>query len=167
MPRRPPCRSTRRQGSSVPPMDLLKAADRSWPLLNRLFGAHAHLYRATNGLIGHHLPGLPPMLLLDHVGAKSGVKRTTPLLYVRDGDDVVIVASKGGYDRHPAWFHNLRANPETTVQIGGERRAVRARVADPDEHARLWPKAVAAYSDYARYQQRTDRAIPLLILERR
>jgi F420H(2)-dependent quinone reductase len=148
-------------------MDLLNVADRNWPLLTRLFGAHTWLYRATNGVIGHHVPGLPPMLLLDHVGAKSGIRRTTPLLYITDGDDVVIVASKGGYERHPAWFHNLRANPETTVQIGSERRAVRARIANPDEHARLWPKAVAAYADYRRYQQRTNREIPLLILERR
>jgi deazaflavin-dependent oxidoreductase (nitroreductase family) len=148
-------------------MDLLNVADRSWPLLNRLFGAHMWLYRATNGVVGHRLPGLPPMLLLDHVGAKSAIRRTTPLLYITDGDDVVVVASKGGYEHHPAWFHNLRANPDTTVQIGGERRAVHARVANPDEHARLWPKAVAAYADYQRYQQRTNREIPLLILERR
>jgi deazaflavin-dependent oxidoreductase (nitroreductase family) len=101
------------------------------------------------------------------VGAKSGVKRTAPLLYIRDGDDVVIVASKGGFPKHPAWFHNLRANPDTTVQIGSERRPVRARVATPEERERLWPEAVAAYRDYARYQQRTDREIPLVILERR
>jgi deazaflavin-dependent oxidoreductase (nitroreductase family) len=107
------------------------------------------------------------MLLLDHVGAKSGVKRTAPLLYIKDGSDVVIVASKGGYPKHPAWFHNLRANPDTTVQIGSERRPVRARVASPEEHERLWPRAVAAYGDYARYQERTDREIPLVILERR
>jgi deazaflavin-dependent oxidoreductase (nitroreductase family) len=148
-------------------MDLLNLADRSWPFLARAFGGHARIYRATNGLIGHRIPGLPPMLLLDHVGAKSGVKRTTPLLYVTDGDDVVIVASKGGYERHPAWYHNLRANPETTVQIGAEHRAVRARTATPAERERLWPKVVGAYRDYARYQKRTGREIPLLILERR
>jgi deazaflavin-dependent oxidoreductase (nitroreductase family) len=148
-------------------MDLLKLADRSWPVLGRLMDGHMYLYRATNGLIGHRIPGLPPMLLLDHVGARSGRKRTLPLLYIRDGDDIVIVASKGGYPKHPAWFHNLQANPDTTVQIGSERRAVHARVATAEERERLWPKAVAAYGDYARYQQRTDREIPLLILERR
>ena len=153
--------------ASVPAMDYLKLADRSWPVLGRLMDGHMYLYRATHGLIGHRIPGLPPMLLLDHVGAKSGVKRTAPLLYIRDGDDVVIVASKGGFPKHPAWFHNLRANPDTTVQIGSERRAVRARIATPQERERLWPKAVAAYHDYARYQQRTDREIPLVILERR
>ena len=79
----------------------------------------------------------------------------------------MIVASKGGYPKHPAWFHNLRANPDTTVQIGSERRPVHARVATPDERKRLWPKVVDAYGDYARYQQRTEREIPLVILERR
>jgi F420H(2)-dependent quinone reductase len=146
-------------------MDLMSLADRSWPVLRRLMAGHAQIYRATNGLIGHRFPGFAPMLLLDHVGAKSGVKRTTPLLYLRDGDDVVIVASKGGHPKHPAWFHNLRANPDTTVQIGSKRQAVRARVATAEERARIWPKAVAAYSGYRGYQERTDREIPLVILE--
>src|SRR3954469_8424714 len=95
------------------------------------------------------------------------IRRTTPLVYVEDGRDVVIVASKGGHSRHPAWYHNLRAHPATTVQIGREHRAVHARVAGPDEHARLWPKAVATYDGYRGYQQRTDRQIPLIILEPR
>ncbi|HEU4977644.1 MAG TPA: nitroreductase family deazaflavin-dependent oxidoreductase [Solirubrobacteraceae bacterium] len=148
-------------------MDVMALADRSWPLLRRLMGGHAQIYRATNGAIGHRFPGAPPMLLLDHVGARSGVRRTTPLVYVRDGDDVVIVASKGGHPKHPAWFHNLRANPETTVQIGSERRPVRARVASPEERERLWPMAVRTYSGYRGYQQRTQREIPLVVLERR
>jgi F420H(2)-dependent quinone reductase len=146
-------------------MDLMSLADRSWPVLRRAMAGHAQIYRATHGLIGHRFPGLAPMLLLDHVGAKSGVKRTSPLLYIRDGDDVVIVASKGGHPKHPAWFHNLRANPETTVQIGSKRQAVRARVATAEERKRIWPKAVAAYSGYRGYQERTDREIPLVILE--
>jgi len=99
--------------------------------------------------------------------AAAGTKRTAPLLYIRDGDDVVIVASKGGHPKHPAWFHNLRANPDTTVQIGSERRPVHSRVATPEERERLWPTVVAAYGDYARYQRRTGREIPLVILERR
>jgi deazaflavin-dependent oxidoreductase (nitroreductase family) len=107
------------------------------------------------------------MLLLDHVGAKSGTRRTTPLVYVEDGADVVIVASKGGHPKHPAWFHNLRANPETTVQIGAERRPVRARVATAEERPRLWKKAVATYRGYRGYQERTEREIPLVVLERR
>jgi deazaflavin-dependent oxidoreductase (nitroreductase family) len=145
----------------------LDLADRSWPVLRRLMGVHTLVYRATNGLIGHRIPGLAPTLLLDHVGARSGVKRTAPLLYISDGDDLVIVASKGGYPQHPAWFHNLRANPDTTVQVGSERRAVHARVAGPEERARLWPKVVDAYSGYRDYQDRTGREIPLVILERR
>ncbi len=140
-------------------------ADRMWPVLRRLMRGHALAYRATGGRIGHRLPGLPPMLLLDHVGARSGRRRTTPLVYVPDGDGVVIVASKGGHPRNPAWFHNLRANPDTTIQIGSERRSVRARVASPNERARLWPEAVDAYPGYRGYQERTDREIPLVILE--
>ena len=128
---------------------------------------HTVAYRVTGGLIGHRIPGAPPMLLLDHVGAKSGTKRTTPLVYVRDGDSYVIVASKGGHPKHPGWYHNLRANPDTTIQVGSKRRAVRARVANAQEHKRLWPKAVEAYSGYTGYQERTKRKIPLVILEPR
>jgi deazaflavin-dependent oxidoreductase (nitroreductase family) len=130
-------------------------------------GAHATVYRVTNGLVGHRIPGLPPMLLLDHVGAKSGVKRTTPLLYLTDGDDLVIVASKGGHPKHPSWLHNLRAHPDTTVQVGSEHRPVHARVANPEERARLWPRVVGTYSSYDDYQRRTNREIPLVILEPR
>ena len=148
-------------------MDLMSLADRSWPILRHVMDGHARIYRATNGLVGHRIPGLPPMLLLDHVGAKSGTKRSTALLYIKDGRNVVIVASKGGYPKHPAWFHNLRANPDTSVQIGTERRPVSARVADAEERKRLWPKAVAAYSGYRGYQERTGREIPLVILEPR
>jgi deazaflavin-dependent oxidoreductase (nitroreductase family) len=105
------------------------------------------------------------MLLLDHVGAKSGTKRTAPLLYFPDGDDVVVVASKGGFPKNPAWYYNLMANPDTEAQVGGERRRVHARVADPEERERLWPAAVKAYHGYADYQARSKgREIPLVIL---
>src|SRR4051794_685487 len=89
-----------------------------WPVLRRVMGGHTAVYKATGGRIGHRFPGSPPMLLLDHRGAKSGQERTSPLVYFEDGDDLVIVASKGGYPKHPAWFHNLKANPDTTVQVG-------------------------------------------------
>ena len=145
----------------------LDLADRSWPVLRRLMGLHATVYRATNGLVGHRIPGLPTMLLLDHTGARSGIERTTALLYVVDGEDLVIVASKGGYPKHPAWFHNLKAHPDTMVQVGSERRPVHARVADASERARLWPRVVDAYGGYADYQARTGREIPLVILEPR
>ncbi len=149
-------------------MGYLDLADRSWPVLRRAFGLHRLVYEASGGRVGRRIPFVgAPMLLLDHVGAKSGVKRTTPLLYVEDGPNLVIVASKGGYPRHPAWFHNLVANPDTSVRVGRERRAVRARVATPDERARLWPRVVAAYGGYADYQRRTEREIPLVILEPR
>ena len=149
------------------PTDPRRLGDLSWPILRRVIGGHVLLYRATGGLVGHRIPGAPPMLLLDHVGAKTGRVRTTPLAYVEDGRDVVIVASKGGHPKHPSWYHNLRAYPDTTVQIGHERRAVHARVVTPEERARLWPKAVAVWSDYDSYQARTKREIPLVILEPR
>jgi F420H(2)-dependent quinone reductase len=149
-------------------VNYLDVADRMWPVLNRLGSGHTLLYRATHGLIGHRVPPFrAPMLLLDHVGAKSGRRRTSPLLYMRDGDDVVIVASKGGNPRHPAWFHNLRANPQTTIQVGSERLDVRARVATQTERSRLWAKVVRLYGGYRTYQDRTRREIPLVILEPR
>jgi deazaflavin-dependent oxidoreductase (nitroreductase family) len=107
------------------------------------------------------------MLLLDHVGARSGTLRTTPLLYVEDGEDLVLVASKGGFPKHPAWFHNLIANPDTTVQVGSEHRPVHARVAAEPERERLWALADAAYGGYRDYRARADREIPLVVLEPR
>ena len=139
--------------------------DRSWPVLRHLVGGHTSVYRASRGLIGHHVPGAPPMLLLDHIGARSGKVRTTPLAYLADGEDVVLVASKGGHPRNPAWFHNLMANPDTTIQVGSERRAVHARLATANERERLWPEVVKLYSGYRDYQERTNRQIPLVVLE--
>lgn len=148
-------------------MSYLDWVERTWPVLARLMKGHAVVYRATRGVIGHRIPGVPPMLLLDHAGAKSGAKRTTPLLYLQDGEDVVIVASKGGHPRHPAWFHNLQAHPDTTIQIGARRRPVHAHMADPQERERLWPQVVDMYGSYADYQRRTSREIPLVILKPR
>ena len=128
---------------------------------------HVELYRLTHGLIGHRVPFVPPMLLLDHVGARSGKRRTSPLAYVRDGDDYVVIASKGGHPRNPGWLHNLRAHPDTTIQVGSSRREVHARVATPEERERLWPRAVEAWGPYESYQRRTERQIPLVILEPR
>ncbi|MHB8492045.1 MAG: nitroreductase family deazaflavin-dependent oxidoreductase, partial [Solirubrobacteraceae bacterium] len=116
---------------------------------------------------GHRMPGMSQMLLLDHVGAKSQVKRTSPLIYGEDGSNVVIVASKGGYPQNPGWYYNLRANPDTTVQIGRERRAVHARLAELGERSRLWDMMVSIYGGYRAYQERTEREIPIVVLEPR
>ena len=147
----------------------LDIGDKVWPLTRRFMGAHTFLYQRTGGRLGHTIPGVPgKMLLLDHVGAKSGTKRTSPLLYVRDGEDLVIVASKGGFPKHPAWYHNLVANPDTTVQVGSHHVPVHARVAKPDERDRLWALALAGYPGYDAYAARSKgREIPLVVLEPR
>ena len=123
----------------------------------------------TGGRLGINVPGGPgKMLLLDHVGAKSGTERTCPLLFIEDGDNAVIIASKGGYHKHPAWYHNLMANPDTTVQIGSDHLPVHARVAKPEERDRLWALAVKAYHGYEDYAARSKgREIPLVVLEPR
>ena len=148
-------------------MDYLSVADRMWPVLGRLMRGHAAVYRATGGRLGARVPGLPLILLLDHVGARSGKRRTTPLVYMPDGDDLLVVASKGGHPQDPAWMHNLRAHPDTKVQVGGKRLKVHAREATPDERRRLWPKAAAYNPHWGRYRKRTSREIPLVLLEPR
>ncbi|BDU01153.1 nitroreductase family deazaflavin-dependent oxidoreductase [Nocardia sputorum] len=105
-----------------------------------------------------------PTLLLEHRGRKSGKLFTAPLLYLVDGDDLVIVASQGGLPNHPQWYFNLLAHPAAMVQIGAEQRRVRARVATPEERKRLWPSLVALYADFDAYQSWTEREIPVLIL---
>lgn len=131
---------------------------------------HVALYRRSGGRVGGHLPGWPEarIALLDHSGAKSGAKRTSPLIYKEVDGAVAVVASKAGQPTHPAWFHNLRANPDTTVQIGAAVRQVRARVADDDERERLWPMFVALYPGYEFYREHAKaRKIPIVILEPR
>jgi deazaflavin-dependent oxidoreductase (nitroreductase family) len=131
---------------------------------------HVALYRRSGGKLGGHIPGWPQarLLLLDHTGAKSGVKRTSPLMYQEDGDAIVVMASKAGQPTHPAWFHNLRANPETTIQIGPEVRPVRARVAKDNERERLWTRFVALYPGSEAYQRNAKgRRIPIVILDPR
>jgi deazaflavin-dependent oxidoreductase (nitroreductase family) len=109
-----------------------------------------------------------PILLLHHIGAKSGKDRISPLLYLADGERMVIVASKGGYTKHPGWFHNLKTNPDTTVEVPREGKvAVRAREASAAEREELWPRVVDLYGGYATYQRSTSREIPLVILDRR
>jgi deazaflavin-dependent oxidoreductase (nitroreductase family) len=124
------------------------------------------LYRATGGWIGGRWLHGAPVMLLTVTGRRSGQARTTPLLYLRHGDDVVTVASKAGSARHPQWFLNLEAHPECEVEIGRERMGMRARRASADEKKVLWPQLVRMYPDYDAYQQRTARDIPVVILSR-
>jgi deazaflavin-dependent oxidoreductase (nitroreductase family) len=105
------------------------------------------------------------VVLVESVGRKSGKRRTHPLLCGEDGDNLVLIASKGGTDRHPAWYHNLMASPETTAWWKGEKRRVRAREATGGERDRLWRMMAQAYPDYEGYQRRTDRQIPVVVLE--
>lgn len=107
------------------------------------------------------------MLLLDHRGRRSGRMRTTPLIYIEDGQNLVIVASRGGSDAPPAWSLNLQATPQCSVQVGTERRAVTSRTATPAERETLWPRVVAVYAGYETYSKRTEREIPLIVLEPR
>lgn len=148
------------------------------PVVARIikYGAKANVrvFRLTNGRIGAkwrigagwRKP--VPVLLLDHVGRKSGTRFTTPLLYLLDGTELVVVASQGGLPKNPQWFHNLLAHPDATVDLPGERhRPVRARVAGPEERALLWPRLVELYADFDNYQSWTDREIPVVVLEPR
>lgn len=137
-----------------------------WRAARVVFDVHKRLYRLTGGLIGHHVGPLP-ILLLDHVGRKTGKKRTTPLLYVRDGENLAVIASKGGAPRHPLWYLNLVANPDTEVQVGRRRIPVHARTATGAIRQRLWDKAVDTYGGYEGYQRRTAREIPVVVLEPR
>lgn len=124
---------------------------------------HIALYRATAGRIGGKMFGTD-VLLLTTVGKKTGARRTTPLLYGRDGDDVIVVASFGGQPQHPAWYGNLMANPRVTVQIRGDVSERVARTATAEERARLWPMMAALYPSYDDYQKKTSREIPIVIL---
>jgi deazaflavin-dependent oxidoreductase (nitroreductase family) len=134
-----------------------------WRAWNQFTLGHVLTYRLTRGRIGGSFRGIP-MLLLNHLGRSSGKWRTCPLAYLPDGDDLVLVASKGGSHRHPDWFLNLREMEETTVEVGGQTVPVSVNVAKPGERERLWPRVVELYGGYERYQERTDREIPLVIL---
>ncbi|MGH9012675.1 MAG: nitroreductase family deazaflavin-dependent oxidoreductase [Acidimicrobiia bacterium] len=128
-------------------------------------GFHEAVFRVSNGRIGNKGFGMP-VVMLTTTGRKSGKRRTTMLTSpTQDGEGIVLVASYGGDDRHPAWFLNLRDNPEVEVTMRGQTRPMRARVASSEEKAELWPRVVAAYRGYGQYQKRTERDIPLVIVE--
>jgi deazaflavin-dependent oxidoreductase (nitroreductase family) len=127
---------------------------------------HRVLYRLSGGRIGGRLWDLP-VVLLTTTGRKSGKQRTVPLCSLRDGDDVVVIASYGGLDQPPAWWLNLEAHPQAELVRGRERRAVTARNAEPDERARLWAAVTARAPGYLEYERRTTREIPVVILQPR
>jgi len=136
--------------------------------MKRLFmkvagGTHTALYRVTRGKVGGTMLKVPILLLITR-GRRSGKDRTTPLMFSRDGDNLVLIASVGGAPRNPAWYWNLQGG-EAEVQVGSERRRVRARDAEGEERERLWAQMVALYPNYAEYQKKTSRQIPVVVLE--
>lgn len=122
------------------------------------------VYRLTGGRIGGRFLRGAPVFLVTTIGRKSGQPRTSPLLYLKEGDDYVIVASKGGMSQHPLWYRNIEANPQVEIELGREKFKARARRASDEEKKALWPKLVAMYRDYDDYQARTTRDIPVVIL---
>jgi deazaflavin-dependent oxidoreductase (nitroreductase family) len=132
-----------------------------------LHGAeHVRRYRETDGEYGHDWRGGSSTLLLTTTGQRSGEPRTTPLIYGRSGDDYLIVASKGGAEAPPSWYVNLQKNPEVDVQVLGDRFQARARTATPEERPAMWREMTSHWPDYDRYQERTDREIAVVVLER-
>jgi deazaflavin-dependent oxidoreductase (nitroreductase family) len=132
----------------------------------RWVAKHIRDYVGSNGSKGHRWSGVYTLLLTTH-GRRSRKLRRTALIYEREGDAYVIVASNGGSKRHPNWYLNLVANPEVNVQVGPETFTAVARTAGPDERPRLWSKMNAIWPDYAKYQKRCKREIPVVVLERR
>jgi len=130
----------------------------------RLSALHRVLFRITRGRIGRRLVD-NDMLLLTTTGRRSGRPHTIPLLYLAEGDRVVVIASWGGRPHHPDWYLNLMAEPQVKVQIDGWVRPMRARTAGPEERAQWWPRIIDAYDGYREYQSRTHRVIPVVVLE--
>jgi deazaflavin-dependent oxidoreductase (nitroreductase family) len=130
-------------------------------LVNNL---HPWLYRLTGGRVGGKLYGVD-VLVLTTIGRRSGKPRSSALLYGRDGQNLVVIASKGGSPRHPSWYVNLRRHPEATVQIGKDVFKVRARDATPEERPRMWETMTRLYPAYDDYQKKTSRQIPVVVLE--
>jgi deazaflavin-dependent oxidoreductase (nitroreductase family) len=123
-------------------------------------------FRANEGRVGGPFEGAP-LLLLHHIGAKSGTERVTPMMYQAVGDDLAVFASYAGEDVHPAWYHNLLANPDGMAEVGTDTVALRARDLPADERAPIWEKQKADYPGFAGYEQKTSRTIPVVLLERR
>lgn len=130
-----------------------------------LSALHIGLYRATRGRLGRRLAH-HDILLLSTTGRRRGRPHTVPLLYLRVGEELAVIASYGGHPTHPDWYRNLLADPHAEVQVDGQRFPVTARTAEPSERPRLWARAVAEYPGYEGYQGRTDRLIPVVLLRR-
>ena len=135
------------------------------PFLKLMSKANTWLFRASGGRLGAKFMGGAPVGLLTTTGRKSGAERTTPLIYLADGERIVLVASLGGMPRNPLWYDNLAAQPEVAFETPQGKRRYRARTASSSEKAVLWPRLVAIYRSYADYQKRTDREIPVVVLE--
>ena len=139
-------------------------------VIKAMAALNVRVYKLTRGRIGGTWrvgaawKNPVPICLLEHRGRRTGKVRTTPLVYLRDGERVVVVASQAGRASHPLWYRNIEADPEVVVQIRGDRRPMRAHTADPQERAVLWPRLVDLYSDYDSYQSWTDREIPVVVL---
>ncbi len=127
---------------------------------------HVESYRETGGDVGHDWREGSSVLLLTTKGRRSGEERTTPLIYGRSGDDYLVVASKGGSDEPPAWYENLEADPEVVVQVLDDRFRARARTATPEEKPEMWREMTGHWPAYDDYQRKTDREIPVVVLER-
>jgi len=132
--------------------------------LRAFIGAHRLLYELSDGRVGGRM-GAQRILLLTTTGRKSGALRTVPLVFFEDGERLVLVASNGGAARDPFWWRNLQSKPEALVQIDGEKRRMRARLASLEERARLWPRVKRENPSYAEYETRTSREIPVVLLQ--
>jgi deazaflavin-dependent oxidoreductase (nitroreductase family) len=141
---------------------MLRVIFRRW-LIRAMSKTHLLVQRLSRGRFLGRVAGMP-VLLLTTTGRRSGKPRTTPLTFFRDGEDLVVIASNGGADRPPDWSLNLQQNQRAVVKIGANELTVQARTASPEERARLWIGITATYSGYARYQEKTTRQIPVLIL---
>ena len=138
-------------------------AEYTQPDISLIGEEHVKVYRETDGEQGYLWNGAP-ILLLTTTGRKSGEPRTSALIFGRDGDDLLLVASQGGAPTHPNWYHNLSANPDVEVQVQGDVFRATARTANDDEKARLWSIMTDVWPNYDAYQERTDRAIPVVVL---
>jgi deazaflavin-dependent oxidoreductase (nitroreductase family) len=127
---------------------------------------HVRQYVETDGADGHLWRGVPTLLLTTH-GRKSGKRRRTALIYGKDGDNYVVVASRGGNPKHPAWYLNLSENPTVDVQVSADKFSALAHTANPQEKARLWPLMASIWPSYNDYQAKTDRQIPVVVLVRK